>query len=354
MPSIQKRKNGDAVSYRVQVRRRGHPPVSATFPTRTEAKDWLSVTEAAIRERRYFPTREAKRHTVADLLDRHLESIRTKRPHEYKPQQTMLGWWKARLGQYTLDQCDSPLIAESRDRLLGENIGTKQVPRHRSGATCNRYLSALSKAFSVAVREWHWLADNPVRRVSKEREPRGRVRYLSDDERKALLAACRESALVELPLIVMLALTTGMRRGEISNLRWPDVDLKRGLIVLQKTKNGERRSVPIVAEVAAMLRAHAKVRRLDSDQLFPGRDGKPLATDAAWYAALEAAGVKDFRFHDLRHTAASYLAMSGATTPEIAAVLGHKTLQMVRRYTHLSDQHTGAVIERMTRKYFAE
>ena len=78
----------------------------------------------------------------------------------------------------------------------------------------------------------------------------------------------------------------------------------------------------------------------------------PLWFDAWWYAALKQSGIKDFRFHDLRHTAASYLAMSGATTPEIAAVQGHKTLSMVKRYAHLSDQHTRAVIERMTRKYF--
>jgi integrase len=202
----------------------------------------------------------------------------------------------------------------------------------------------------------------------------GRVRYLSDDERTVLLDACKKSELPELHLIVMLALTTGMRRGEILGLCWPDVDLERKLIVLNKTKNRDRRSVPIVPAVEQLLREHGRVRRLDNDMLFPARpkkrkegataeaadkDGnKPkepegaLWFDAWWYDALKAAGIEDFRFHDLRHTAASYLAMSGATTAEIAAVLGHRTLQMVKRYAHLSDQHTGAVIERMTRKYF--
>ena len=86
--------------------------------------------------------------------------------------------------------------------------------------------------------------------------------------------------------------------------------------------------------------------------VFPSPGEKPVWFDPAWYEALDKAKIQDFRFHDLRHTAASYLAMSGATVPEIAAVLGHRTLQMVKRYAHLSDQHTGAVIERMTRKYF--
>lgn len=353
MATIQTRKTEGGTRYRVQVRLRGHPPVSASFERRTDARTWAQQTEAAIRDGRYFPTHEAKRRTLGDLVDRQLDTIKSKRPHDYNRQRLLLGWWKKRLGDYTLDQCTPALIAEYRDRLLRENIGTKETPQHRSPATANRFLSALSKAFSDAVREWHWLHDNPLRRVAKEQESQGRVRYLSDKEREALLAACRKSELPELYLIVMLALTTGMRRGEILGLHWPDVDLERRLIVLNTTKNRDRRSVPIVPEVLDLLREHGKLRRLDNAMVFPSPGKKPVWFDPAWYAALEAAKIEDFRFHDLRHTAASYLAMSGATTAELAAVLGHKTLAMVKRYAHLSDQHTGAVIERMTKKYFS-
>jgi integrase len=347
MASIQARTGIDEhgkqhTHYRVQVRLRGFPPVNATFKRKTDAKEWGEATETAMREGRHFPQREAKRRTVADLVDRQLDSVRTKRPHDYDRQRGLLGWWREQLGNYALAQVTPALIAKQRDELL----------KRRSPATVNRHLAALSKAFTNAVREWHWLHDNPLRRVAKETEPQGRVRFLSDKERKALLAACRESTLPELYLIVLLALTTGMRRGELLGLRWPNVDPERRLIVLNKTKNHERRSVPVVPDVVALLRKHAKVRQLDSDLLFPGNEGRPVDIDRAWYAALRAAKIKDFRFHDLRHTAASYLAMSGATTPELAAVLGHKTLAMVKRYAHLSDQHTGAVIERMTAKYF--
>lgn len=347
MASIQARKGIDEqgrqrTGYRVQVRLRGFPPVTATFERKTDAKEWGKATEATMREGRYFPQREAKRRTLAALVDRQLETVRMKRPHDYDRQRGLLGWWKTKVGGYALAQVTPALIAKHRDELL----------KHRSPATVNRHLAALSKAFTNAVREWHWLHDNPLQRVSKETEPRGRVRFLSDKEREALLTACGKSKLPELHLIVLFALTTGMRRGELLGLRWPDVDLERRVAVLHDTKNGERRSVPIVPAVAALLREHAKVRRLDSDRVFPGNDGRPVDIDKAWYAALTLAKVKDFRFHDLRHTAASYLAMSGATTPELAAVLGHKTLAMVKRYAHLSDQHTGAVIERMTRKYF--
>ena len=350
MASVQRRVWTDQdgkqrTSYRVQVRKRGFPPVTASFERKTDADQWARETETDIKRRRYFPQHEAERHTLGELIDRQLETVKVDRPHDYERQRVILGWWKDKLGDYTLATITPDLIGRHRDQLQSKE---KLAP-----GTVNRYLSALSKAFSNAVKEWHWLPDNPLRRVSKKPEPRGRVRYLSDEERARLLEACRKSECKPLYLIVLFALTTGMRRGEILGLRWPDVDLERRTAVLQNTKNGDRRSVPIVPEVADLLREHGKVRKLDNDLVFPSDDASEVwKLDKAWYQALTAAKVKDFRFHDLRHTAASYLAMSGASVPELAAVLGHRTLQMVKRYAHLSDQHTGAVVERMMRKYF--
>ena len=349
MAAIQKRTwvdrgGGQRTSYRVQVRRRGFPPVTASFERKTDADKWAQETEADMSRRRYFPQHEAERHTLADLVDRQLEAVRMDRPHDYERQRVMLDWWKANLGDYTLATITPELLGRHRDRLqTGEGF---------SNATVNRYLSMLSKTYNNAITEWHWTQDNPLRRVSKKTEPRGRMRYLADKERAALLDACRKSERPELYLIVLFALTTGMRRGELLGLRWPDVDLERRIAVLHNTKNGDRRSVPIVPEVAALLRERGKVRKLDNDLIFASAGRDAVWFDKFWYRALKAAKIKDFRFHDLRHTAASYLAMSGATTAEIAAVLGHRTLAMVKRYAHLSDQHTGEVVERMTRKYF--
>lgn len=351
MASIQKRTwidqdGGQRTSYRVQIRKRGFPPVTATFDRKSDADKWARDTESDMSRRRYFPQHEAERHTLAALVDRQLEAVKMDRPQDYERQRVILGWWKDKLGTYTLATITPEILGRHRDEL--------QSKEGLAPGTVNRYLSALSKAFSNAVKEWHWLPDNPLSRVNKKTEPRGVVRYLSDDERAGLLDACRKSEYKPLYLIVLFALTTGMRRGELFGLRWQDIDLERRVAVLHNTKNGDRRSVPIVPEVAELLREHGRVRRLDSDQVF-AVEGAPEVWlfDKAWYAALSVAKIKDFRFHDLRHTAASYLAMSGATTAEIAAVLGHRTLQMVKRYAHLSDQHTGTVVERMTRKYFA-
>lgn len=352
--NIQSRRGKDgSTTFRVQVRLRGHPPVSRSFVRRTDARLWAQQMEASIRKGDALPVNEARKHTLGDLVDRYLEVIERRNPVALKDQKRILGWWKQELGAYALANITPALIAQKRDELLAEDIGVG-APRKRAPATVNRYLAAISKAFSEAVREMHWMKENPLRSVSKEKEPGGRVRFLSTKEQKALLKACQLSPLKELYLLVLLAVTTGMRRGEILGLRWSDIDLKRNQLVLHKTKNRERRAVPLVPQVSALLKKRLKAKRGDVKLVFPQPGtNKPLDPRHWFEMAVEAAGIEDFRFHDLRHTTASYLAMSGATASEIAAVLGHKTLHMVKRYAHLSDVHTSAVVGRMTQKFFS-
>jgi len=192
-------------------------------------------------------------------------------------------------------------------------------------------------------------------KVTRMREPRGRVRFLSDDERNRLLKACQDSPNPYLYAVVVLALSTGMRSGEIMGLTWDDVDLNQGRAILHETKNGERRVVSLGGKALELLKVHARIRRLDTALLFPGKNpAKPMDLRAPWLAALKAAEIEDFRFHDLRHSAASYLAMNGASLAEIAEVLGHKTLQMVKRYSHLSEAHTANVVARMNQAIFTD
>ena len=125
MATIQARRNNGATHYRVQVRLRGHPPVSASFERRTDARMWAQQTEAAIRDGRYFPTHEAKRRTLADLVDRYLEQTKAKRHAAYyERKKHLLTWWKEKLGDYTLAQVTPALVAEYRDKLLRESTGT--------------------------------------------------------------------------------------------------------------------------------------------------------------------------------------------------------------------------------------
>jgi integrase len=212
-------------------------------------------------------------------------------------------------------------------------------------------MAALSHALTIAVNEWEWLESNPMKKVKKPKEPRGRVRYLSDDERERLFNACMESNNGFLYTVVLLATSTGMRLGEIMGLSWSDIDINKGRIVLQETKNGERRTVPLVGKALDAMKKHNQVRRLGSNYIFPSKNGKkPACIRVAWNNAIAKAEVENFHFHDLRHSTASYLAMNGASLAEIADILGHKTLQMVKRYAHLSDSHVAGVLEDMNKK----
>jgi integrase len=364
MANIEKRSDSKGrTSYRVKVRLKGHPAQSATFERLTDARKWAQATEAAIREGRHFKTTEAKRRTLGELVDRYVRDILpTKKAKTQEPQIGQLAWWKNRLGAYALADCTPALLAESRDALAREQIPSQAAdpakagsPRYRSPATVNRYLAVLSHAFTVAVKEWGWIESNPLAKVTKPKESRGRVRYLSDEERERLLQACRESKNPDLYPSVVLALSTGARQAEIMGLRWAQVDFARRAALLEETKNGERRVLPLTGHALELLRSRAKVRRIDTDLVFPGADpSKPVDLRSPWEAALKRANVEDFRWHDLRHSAASYLAMNGASLAEIAAVLGHKTLAMVKRYAHLSESHTTSVVERMNARIFGE
>jgi integrase len=351
MAYIQERTTKDGKKrYRVQVRLKGFPVQTETFERKTDAKKWAQQTESAIQEGRHFKTTASKKHTLGDMIDRYIELILPTKPKSQEVQEGQLKWWKFEVGAYTLCDVTPAMIGECRDKLLQgkTNKGTLRTP-----ATGVRYLAALSHAFSVAVNEWGWLDDNPVRKVKKPVEPRGRVRFLSEEERPALLAACRQSHNKSLYTIVVLALSSGMRYSEIMTLTWKDVDLVRSCIILQETKNGERRNVPIAGHALDLLKEHSKIRCLGTPLLFPGGNSKsPMDLRKSWKHALEKAQISDFRFHDLRHSAASYLAMNGATTVDIADVLGHKTLAMVKRYSHLSEQHTSKVVASMNEKIF--
>lgn len=347
MATIEQRTTEDGkIVYRVKVRRKGAPPQTATFHRLTDAKKWAHVTEGAVIEGRHFKTAEAKRHTLADLIDRYLHDVLPHKSHSAQVNQHIhLTWWRQYIGEKTLADITPAILAECRDSLAQDH----------APATVVRYMAALSHAFTIAVREWGWLDDSPMRKVSKPKEPRGRVRFLDDEERTRLLDICKASPNPYLHTVVILALSTGARKMEILNLTWRDVDLQRGVITLHDTKNGERRVLPLAGPALELMYQHAKIRRIDTPLVFPRDDGrKPLDVRTAWETALKRADIRDFRFHDLRHSCASYLAMNGASLAEIAEILGHKTLSMVKRYAHLSEAHTAGVVARMNKAIFGE
>lgn len=349
MATIEERKNDNGeTSYRVKVRLRGHPVATATFKRKTDAKQWAQDTESQIRKGQYFKTSESKRHTLRELLqrysDEHLANSSKGKRH-IAEQRRQLDWLSSDIGDYMLFDLTSSLIIASRARLLKRVVRGKPLTK----ATANRYMATLSHALSIGVREFEWLDDNPMRKIKKLDEPRGRVRFLSKDERTQLLTAAKADA--SLYLIIVLAISTGARKGELLSLTWDAVDLERGLMTFHETKNGERRTVPLQGHALELMKEHKA--KSTSRYVFRARTAdKPMLVDKPFQQLVQKVGLQDFRFHDLRHSAASELAMNGASLGEIAAVLGHKTLAMVQRYAHHSEQHTSEVVASMNARIF--
>jgi integrase len=375
MASIQKIKSPltGEISYRAQIRVKGRSE-SLTFPLKAEAKEWAASIETAIREGKHFPHAAAQRVTFDTLAKAYEEKgmgdFTDEKQKKTRIQQVT--WWSGQfkgrpVAEVTADAiklgrdaCAAETFTrgnERKDKKTGQMVQPKQYKR--TPATVNRYVAALSAVLTYAINEHvpPLLTVNPVKGISRRKEPKGRTRFLSDDERIRLLDACAKSAWSPLRALVLLAITTGARRTEMTSLMWKDVNTTTGRALVQKSKNGDQRTLILTGEALKALQALEAARAEKpkderSEFVFPNPSGVPGAVkffDTDWHAALDAAGFKDkdFRFHDLRHTTASYLAAQGRSLLEIADVLGHKTLTMVQRYSHLVVGHKAGVIESM-------
>jgi integrase len=351
MATIQKRVSADGkVSYRAQVRKKGFPPTTATFHRKTDAQKWASDKETEFRQQKHFKYELHQEHTVGDLVDRYIEVVLPTKPKSEQTQRSQLQRWREELGSTPLHALTPAKISSIKDKLAAEHT-SNGLPR--SGPTVNRYLAVLTHALNKACKEWEWITHNPALAVSKFKESKARDRFLSDEERKRLLAECERSTNPYLKTIVIIAISTGMRRDEIRYLKWPDVQLGHKRVILRDTKNNQTRSVPLHGPALDAIRALNDTRPPHRQYVFPSPNtDTPIDFRNAWRVARKNANLEDVRFHDLRHTAASYLAMNGATATDIAAILGHRTIAMAQRYSHLSETHVQSVVERMNDKVF--
>ena len=327
--------------YRAEIFLQGHPRVSQTFWDRKIAERWVRDTEDAMKAGSYAKQKIAQGQTVTKMIDRYIEEELPKLRSAQTVKNQLL-WWREKYGSNSLSLFSSMQILEGRDEL---------VKAGKSPATVNRYLAALSSCLTHATKHWQLLQDNPCSNVPKLKEPAGRTRFLDDDERKRLLEAC-SAVSPSLHLAVVLALSTGARRMSVWSLRWRDIDLSEGkeTVVFPDTKNRSDVHLPLCGPVVKLLLEHRKIRRLNSDLLFPSKIDaqKPFDFKAPFARALKQAKIDGFRWHDLRHSAASYLAQQGVDLRRIAAILGHKSLSMSLRYSHLNVEHLRSDLKEMT------
>lgn len=283
----------------------------------------LSKVKVQIIEGQYFEKAVAQSHTFTELMDRY-EREHVLRKLRHRGVKGYMNNLRAFFGDRTLADITPKLIVAYKN---------KRYEDGKAPATINRELANLKKAFNLALREWEWCHQNPVTRVSMEKENNKRDRWLSEDEESRLLTACAPW----LHDLVTFALHTGMRMGEILELTWRGVDFTRRTVTVLRSKNGERRTIPVNETVLRVLKEKTKVRSLASDLVFCSKAFTPMESGhlrRSFRLALSKAKIEEFHFHDLRHTFATRLVQAGIDLYKVQQLLGHKSPIMTQRYAH--------------------
>lgn len=330
MSTIQKVSNKRGTSYRVFIRIKGLKTISKTFPTKQLARQFSLKMEGDRKAQLAFGGL-SNSITFADVSKEYL-SNRYPGVHPPRSHAGRIEFWDKLFNLKKVNEITKIDVVN----------GLKTLPKSLSNSTVNKYKTAASIVFNYACREFD-LVENPVKNIRSLPEPRGRIRYLSNDERSRLFKACRSSQWGKLYLLVLMAITTGARRGELLSLEWNDIDFDRKLAYVKTSKNGEPKVLPLTEDVMTEL---DKFKCQTPTLLFNSeiKPNKPFEFRKQWKKALKEAEIENFRFHDTRHTCASYLAQSGASLLEIADVLGHRQISMTARYSHLCIDHKQKLI----------
>lgn len=345
MASITKTSYG---TWKALVRKKGKPPVSKSFRTKRDAEDWARGVEDEMVRGIYIKRSEAERMSLDEAVKRYLSEVTpTKKPTSQVSDRQRARTLKTYFGKYSLAAITPSLVAEFRDKRLGGD-GRKDKkgnpdPRPRSNNTVRLELALLGHIFTKAIKEWGLgLVVNPVTAITRPEPGEGRNRRLTQNEEGKLLDAVRAYSNPMLSWIVEIGLATGMRSGEITSLRRSQVDLSKRIVRLHETKNGTTRTVPLNKNATAVFREalNNPIRPIDVDLIFfgePGRTGKrgQYQFNPAWSKIKKNLGLSDLRFHDLRHEAVSRLVEGGLSDQKVAAISGHRSMQMLKRYTHL-------------------
>jgi len=329
MASIQKIVNKKGISYRVYIRRKGLPNITKTFLTKKQASLFALKLEDSSQNHQAYSSKLSFNELVESYLSNAYLGIKPQMQH------SRLKHWLGILG-------DKSIIDINRSDV---EAGLRSLPEGLSNTTINKYKKLVSVVFNYGIRELG-LLDNPTRYIRALPEKKGRTRYLSDNERERLFKACRDSKWDKLYLLVLMAITTGARRGELLSLRWNSLDIDKQTAYVQTSKNGEPKVLPLTKSVIKELERFS----LNNDSLIFASEikpDKPYIFFKQWNRVRDEAELVDFRFHDLRHTTASYLAQNGATLLEIADVLGHKQIEVTKRYAHLCIEHKSNLINRV-------
>jgi len=324
LATFQKRASG---KWQARIRRDGQPPISKTFATKADAEAWARAQEREMDRGAFIPSDTAQRTTLSAALDRYAEEVFPTLCGGGKFLRSNLERLRESLGKLSLAAMDSSHIAEFRDQCLKVGLAPQTV-KHALGLL-NRVLKTASIDWGI-----HLPRGLPTALVRKPKLPNGRDRRLKSGEEEKLLKAAQSYG-GHLADIVSFALETAMRRAEIASMRWEHVNLKKRVVLLPETKNGDSRRVPLSPRALEIL-------MLRERDIGPVWGMRPDSITQAFDRVCHRAKLENLRFHDLRHEATSRLFEKGLNMMEVAAITGHKTLEMLKRYTHLRAEDLAA------------
>jgi integrase len=318
-------------SYRVRIFRKNDKPISKSFGSEQEATQWLKKTQAQLELGLYVD--EVKNHVnlkvgFREAVEKYIPAHSVHKGN-HQTEAGILRILASRWEGRSLSSISKQDIVLLKDDLLGKG---------RAASTVNHYLNAISQLYQIAINEWGLKLNNPISGLKRMSEPQGRMRRLSKEAEATLLSYCIRLKLSYLADIIIVALETGMRCGEILSMRWEDVDFINRRVLLRHTKNGDSRQVPLTSRAKEVFEQLAS--KDTNDLVFPHcrwairRHFIRVVKESAKSHKGAQNPFTDLRFHDLRHEALSRLSDKGLNVIELAHISGHKTLAMLRRYTH--------------------
>ncbi len=346
-----------AGSWKAVIRKAGWPTTIKTFRTKRDAEDWARRSEDEMVRGVYIRRAGSERTTIEAALRRYLAEVTpTKRAVTQISERRRAEVLIKQLGRYSLAAMTPEIVARYRDERLAGDADKSGQRRPRGNNTVRLELALLGHMFNVALKEWGLgLSFNPVQSIRRPAPGAGRDRRLARMEEQRLLDAVDAHSNPMLGWIVRLALETGMRSSELLGLRRSQVDLQRRVVRLQQTKNGSSRTVPLSKEATRILRLALShpIRPMHCDLLFfgePGRDGerRPYQFNPVWMKIKRDCGMADLHFHDLRHEAVSRFVEAGLSDQEVSAISGHRSMQMLKRYTHLRAEDLVSKLDKLT------
>ena len=333
MKGVRQHSSGDwYLDYRLPNGQRRRETIGSS---KKLAEQVMCKRKAEIAEGKFLDVKKSQRILFDDFIQEYYE-LHCKQNNKswFRTDRHILKVLKDFFGGRSLAEVTPHLIEQFRQKRLQEV----------TAATVNRNVACLSSVFNKAKLWGKFEGENPVCQVKKFKVKSVRMRFLEQKEVQDLINTCNGY----LKAVVIIAVNTGMRRGEILALKWNDLDLVRGTIYLMNTKSGEKREVPMNEQVQQVFKI---MPRTASEYVFTKRDGSAIGDiKKSFSTALIRCGIKGFRFHDLRHTAASQLVMAGVDLNTVRELLGHKSIEMTMRYAHLSPNHKRQAVDVLSKR----